>query len=205
MDGVWSFRTILKKAMAGVEGVEGVGTWSVMSVVNQVILHENAVRALVHGVWGVDVIVAPVLDAAVVQFMGEGVFHVCRVLFGRRPIIPLFIRILQTILPFLIGRNCMDSFFILYCEFPLVAGVIAQWGEGPHADLATAGHLLIAALTVINFHFWVSYFLICSVYSVAYSGHHSCITWTLGPILNGGCHGDWYILPILRQPPTAKC
>lgn len=88
MAGVWSFRTILKKAMAGVEEVEGVGTWSVMSVVNQVILHENAVRALVHGVWGVDVIVAPVLDAAVVQFMGEGVFRVCRVLFGCRSIIP---------------------------------------------------------------------------------------------------------------------
>ncbi|KAE9454608.1 hypothetical protein C3L33_13498, partial [Rhododendron williamsianum] len=34
-------------------------------------------------------------------------------------------------------------------------GVIAQLGEGPHADLATAGHLLIAALTVINFHFWL--------------------------------------------------
>lgn len=111
MAGVWSFRTILKKAMAGVEEVEGVGTWSVMSVVNQVILHENAVRALVHGVWEVDVIVAPVLDAAVVQFMGEGVFHVCRVLFGCRSIIPLFIHILQTILPFLIGRNCIGSFF----------------------------------------------------------------------------------------------
>ncbi|KAI8527138.1 hypothetical protein RHMOL_Rhmol12G0052400 [Rhododendron molle] len=38
---------------------------------------------------------------------------------------------------------------------PRRRGVIAQWGEGPHADLATAGHPLIAALTVINFHFWL--------------------------------------------------
>jgi len=76
-----------------------------MSVVNPVILHENAVRAVVLEVWGTDVIVALALDAAVVQFMG--------------------------------------------------VGVIAHMGDGPHADLATAGHLLIAALTGINLHYWV--------------------------------------------------
>lgn len=37
-----------------------------------------------------------------------------------------------------------------------MAGVIAHMGDGPHADLATAGHLLIAALTGINLHCWVS-------------------------------------------------
>ncbi|KAH7832922.1 hypothetical protein Vadar_001347 [Vaccinium darrowii] len=34
-------------------------------------------------------------------------------------------------------------------------GVIAHMGDGPHVDLATAGHLLIAALTGINLHCWV--------------------------------------------------